>query len=178
MNLAPSNCNRGRKARAAFSLVEVIVAIGILAVTVVAVIGMSAALGQRAATINARGQAIALADAIENELERIRDVLPKAAGSSALDALAALAPENTSEQSLRLVAANDGLRVAREDEDDPAFRVPPAAQYFLVEVRQQSGPLAYGESGFLALAVTIRWPYRGMVGADSAHVSLNLCIGP
>ena len=161
----------------AFTLVEVIVAIGMVAVTVVALVALLAASSRAAGEMAARQQAVHLADAVTLELLRLRDALPGDEPAGGLDVLATLIPESASSQSLRLVGSLDGLRIVRESEaGDPELGLAPGDRYFLIEVRQQSGNLAYvAGAGFLAVSAKVRWPYQSKLGPEgSAAVTADL----
>ena len=153
----------------AFTLVEVVVAIGVLAVTVVAVLALQASLQRSAAEISGYDRAAQLADAVAIELARLRD-RPVAIGQpSRLDALAEIIPASDSDSPLRLVAAREGLRVLRESEaDDTVTGIVPRDRYYLIEVRQQPAPLNYArDAGYLAVALTVKWPYQIATGPDA-----------
>jgi hypothetical protein len=171
--------------------VEVIVAIGMVAVSVVALIALLAAGSRSAGDIATRNRAVHLADAVTLELARLRDTLPRGSSASGLAALAETIPPSASSQSLRLVAPLDGLRAIQEsDADNPDMGVRPHERFFLIEVRQQSGDLANSpDAGFLAVAATVRWPYQPGPGPGARAVSpadlsqaatavLNLAITP
>ncbi|MDB6170326.1 MAG: hypothetical protein JWM88_3190 [Verrucomicrobia bacterium] len=171
-------------------MIEVIIAIGITAASVTAMLTLMAAQGRSAAEIHARTMAANLGVALAIELERLRDSALGVDGDK-LDSLAALVPVNTSADAFRLVGALDGTRVTREsDAGDPDLRIPLADQFFLIEVRRLPGGMAYVKSdGFLAMTATIRWPYQirtgpgpvDAVGGDlvrGSRLVLNLAVGP
>ena len=175
----------------AFSLVEVIIAIGILAIGVVAIVGVSIALGRSASTLRAREQAIALGSAIEVALVQERDAIVDPNGNGRLEALASQIPVHSAAEALRFVASVDGLRVVRESEARNSTRgLAVREQYFLIEVRQRATPLVFvAGGGFLALSATVRCPYQLPAGANDTdavvapsaaqfQVIINLGIGP
>lgn len=183
--------NRHRVPNGGFTLVEVIVAIGIAAITVVALVALLAAGGRVAAEVSARNQAGNLADAVTVELLRLRDTAPTDGPAGKLALLASAIPASGSSGSLRLVAAPEGLRVIRESEaDDPVSGVPLSDRFYLIEVRQQPGDLSYVPgAGFLALTATVRWPYHLRTGPEAgaamaadltqaSTVVLNLALSP
>ena len=162
-----SDFQPGGAARA-FSLIEVVVALGLLAVTVVAVLALQGSIGRAVADVSDHHRAAQLADAIGVELRRLRDLpLPEGRPDS-LEALSVLIPPEGSDQPLRLVAPREGTRVIREsDADHPVNGLPWRDRYYLIEVRQQPAPLAYAPgAGYLAVAVTVKWPFQ--VAADSS----------
>ena len=152
-----------RKPPCAFSLLEVVVAIGILAAILVALLG-SLGPAVRSAGATADAQVVArLADNIQSELERLQADL-------GLDGLAADVPPAGSATALQLVATRDGQRLLRADGPAPAAdralndpTLPGIAwrdRYFLGEVtRQIDLPYAPG-AGFLAVSVRVTWPFR------------------
>ncbi len=152
----------------AFTLVEVIVAVGLLAVTVLAVVAVQGVIGRSVHDASGYERAAQLVDAVTIELSRLRD-RPAAIGQPArLDALAAIIPASESPDALRLVASRDGTRVSFESEaDSPATCILPSERYFLIEVRQQPAPLAYvAEAGYLAVNLRVKWPYQVPTGPD------------
>ena len=180
-----------RASARSFTLLEVVVASGLLAVGVVAVLGLQNSLGQAVMEVSERGRAAQLADAIEVELCRLRD-LPLLDGQpGGLAALARVTPASGSADALRLVAPHDGTKVVREsDADAPGSGVDPRSRFFLIEARQQPAPLSYASgAGFLALTLTVTWPYHPPGGsvtatfpADSAApgpaLVINLALNP
>jgi len=156
-------------------LIEVVVAIGVLAVTVVAVVALQEANNRVVAGIAGQERAAQLVDASLIELARLRG-RPVAGGQpSRLEALAALIPASDSIQPFKLVASRDGLRVISEDEaDDAVTGVAPRDRYFLIEVRRQPSPLSYvADAGFLAVTLTVRWPYQIATGSGPANAVLT-----
>jgi type II secretory pathway pseudopilin PulG len=151
----------------AFSLLEVVVAIGILAAVLVALLGWFGPAVRSAGAVADAQVAARLAENIQNELERLQ-------ASLGLDGLAADVPPAGSATSLQLVATRDGLRLLRADGPAPAAdralndpTLPGIAwrdRYFLNEVtRQFDLPYAPG-AGFLAVSVRVTWPHRLPVG--------------
>jgi prepilin-type N-terminal cleavage/methylation domain-containing protein len=157
----------------AFTLIEVIVASGLLAVAVVAVLGLQGALNRSLADVADRSRAAGLGDAIEVELRRLREMPVPQSQFGRLDALARLISASDGPDPLRLVASRDGTQVIREsDADVPGLGVEPRARFFLVEVRQQPAPLNYAEgAGYLALTLTVSWPYQPAAGPGAAGSS-------
>jgi len=155
------NSTQGKSA--GFSLLEVVVAVGLVAVVLVTLLGwFGPAMRSAAATADVQ-VASGLAEDIQLELERL-------AAGHGLDGLAAMVPPSGSDLALRLVAARDGRRVRCADPADPtADRAldDPASpgiawrdRYFLAEVvRQPDLPYRPG-AGFLAVSVRVSWPYR------------------
>ena len=175
----------------AFSLIEVIVALGLLAVTVVAVLALRGSIDRSVGDVSDYYRAAQLADAITVELKRLRDLPLPVGQRDSLDALAVLIPVGASDRPLRLVAPREGSRVLREsDADDPASGLALRDRYYLIEVRQQTAPLAYAPgAGYFAVAVTVKWPFQlvadssaaGAAAADLTQASvlmLNFALTP
>lgn len=153
---APDSERRTR----AFSLIEVVIAVGVAATGLVVVLALLPGLLQQSAGARHTQVALGLPDAITTELRRMAD-----GGFSSFGARAA---EFTAESSpLQLVAAEDGtdLRDAGTSDGRPAF--------FLIELHRfpPGSPLSYNASlPYLALQARISWPYRP-TGATSSEVS-------
>jgi len=158
----------------AFTLIEVIAAIGILAVTLVAMLGLLAATTRPAGESTDIRVAARLGENIEDELERLK-------ASLGLAGLAAMVPTAGSTTPLQLVATRDGRRVLRADGAAPAAGhalndpVQPGIanrdRYYLAEVTQQLDlPYAPG-AGFLAVSVRVTWPYRLPMGPPTPEAT-------
>ena len=155
--------NPARRGRGGFSLLEVIVAVGIAAMVLVALLGwFGPAMRSAAATADAQ-TAAGLADGLQLELERLQ-------AGFGFDGLAAVVPPAGSGDALPLVATRDGRRVRCAAAPDPAADRPLddatlagiawRDRYFLAEV-VQSDDLPYrAGAGFLALTVRVTWPFR------------------
>ena len=151
----------------AFSLIEVVVAIGILAVTLAMVLGLTGSTLRSAGAAADIAVAARLGASIRSELERLKADL-------GLPGLAAVVPPGGSATALQLVATRDGQRVLRSDGAEPAAghalndpMLPGIAlrdRYFLAEVTQQFDLPYVPEAGFFALSVRVSWPYHLPVG--------------
>ena len=106
------------KFRGAFTLVEVIVALGICTVTVTALVGLLAPLTRSGAEAATLGRAVHLSEGIQEELKRLRDTTETDGTESRLEILAGRIPPSGSTDALRLVASVDGWRVIQESEAD------------------------------------------------------------
>ncbi len=155
--------------KAGFTLLEVIVAVGLLAVTVVALLGLHRTLIRSTGAVSDRERAAQLADAITIELERLRDLRAADGTRRGLDGLAAMIPAAGSTDSLRLVGSREGCRVTQESgADDPVAGLRRAERFFMIEVRQPPPPLNYSRNaGFLAVTLAVHWPYLIASGPDS-----------
>lgn len=141
----------------AFSLVEVIIAVGLFAASVTAVIALLPAVTRQGAVTTDTLAAQRLPDALKVELSRL--------AASGFDALAGQVPVMTQPLGVGLAfaATRDGARLHSLDYLPPmAGRIPEAEQYFLVECgRFPEEPLRYDTPKHsLALAVRVSWPYR------------------
>jgi len=151
---------------AGFTLIEVVVAIGIFAVTVAAVLALLGLVARLPDEISDHDRAVRLADSIRAELVRLCDRTSVSETESRLDVFAGLIPPAGSASPLHLVASTDGTRVVRESEADvPATGIVLRDRYFLIEVCQQPPPLNYtAGAGFLAVTLTVKWPYQVPLG--------------
>lgn len=144
-----------RERTGAFSLIEVILAVGICAgaiVTIIALLPMLARDAGDAADLRAAQQ---LPGPLGVELRRIATV-------RGFDALATTVPPLSTPlaDGLALVGARDGVRLKLASE--PAGEPASDDQYFLIEVyRFAQPPFVYSPGGgVLPLYVRISWPYR------------------
>ena len=158
----------GRRSRfGAFSLVEVVAAIGILAVALIAVLGLIVA------TVRSGGE-IADADALARLSENIQGELERLQASLGLAGMTDLIVPGGSGRPLCLVATRSGQRVRCADGASPAADrslndpvLPGIAnrdRYFLIEISQSPGLEAAPASGFLAVSARITWPYQLPMG--------------
>ncbi len=142
----------------AFSLVEVIIAVGLFAAVVTTVIALLPALTRQGAVTVDTLSAERLPDALKVELSRL-------AATGGFDALAGQVPLMTSSvgNALTLVATRDAARLHARDYLPPVTGViSDDEQYFLIECgRFPDEPLRYdSQKHYLALAVRVFWPYR------------------
>jgi len=149
-----SRCQAG-----GFSLVEVILAVGIFAVAISAIVALLAPLTRQASVSADTLAALRLPDAIRAELRRLAE-------TGGFDALAAQAKPMAAPlpATLTLVASREATRL-----QSPSYLPPPAAdqlapsdQYFLIEVWTfNQTPLAFDPNGaVLALHIRVSWPYH------------------
>ena len=165
-------CTRAsRRVAGAFSLLEVVAAIGVLAVALVAVLGLILATVRSAGETADADAAARLFENVQGEFERLQADL----GPSVL---ASAVPPSDSAQPLRLVATRNGLRVRCADRryaaadralNDPALPgIANRDRYFLIEVTQLPGLETEPASGFLACSARITWPYELAMGPPTA----------
>jgi hypothetical protein len=149
---SPASRNAG-----GFSLVEVIIAIGLFASAVTVVIALLPAVTRQGAVTTDTMAAQRLPDALKVELSRL--------AVSGFDALAGQVPVMTQPlgRGLAFVATRDAARLHALDYLPPAVdRIPEPEQYFLVECgRFAEEPLHFDvPKHSLALGVRVSWPYR------------------
>ena len=142
----------------AFSLLEVALAVAIVAGAVVVILALLLQLGKQAARSEETHVALRLPDAVATELRAL-------ATQRGFDALAVgiAVMSAAADEGLLLVAARDGSQVRLLS----AGESPPREQYFLIEIRRfPAAPLAYSASGaVLPLSVRVSWPYRSLTPA-------------
>jgi hypothetical protein len=151
--------------RRAFSLVEVVIATGVFALAVTAVLGLLPALTRQSSDSGDSLTAQRLPDSIRLELQRL-------SATGGFDALANSAPIMSAPllDGLTLVAPRDGARLHSLVylPPPPGGRIQSSEQYFLVEVwRFNRVPLSYDPlSAVLPLYARVSWPYRVPGSAD------------
>lgn len=143
----------------AFSLVEVILAVGIFAASIVAVIGLMSPMTKRVEDVLDAEVASRLSNTIESELQRLgfawaATTVPAAGAEAAPIRLFA----DASASRIRLSGAAADAPLRGVDEPGIAER----DRYFLIEVRQLAAPFAYvdGVSGSVAVQSRVTWPYQ------------------
>jgi prepilin-type N-terminal cleavage/methylation domain-containing protein len=150
-----SNCRKFT----GFSLLEVIIAVGIFAVAVSAMLGLLPALTRQSAISTDTLTGLRLPDALRMELQRM-------AAAGGFDALAGQARPLATPlpDTCLLVATRDAARLHALNYQPPpaADRMAGDSQYFLIEVWSFSeSPLAFEAGGaVLALHIRVSWPYR------------------
>jgi type II secretory pathway pseudopilin PulG len=143
----------------AFSLVEVIIAVGIFATAVVVTLGMLPALTRQSIESADTLVAQRLAGSIRVEARRI-------ATSGGFDALATAIPVMAAPlvNGLELVADREGARLhaANYQQPESSRQIPDSECYFLIELwRYSQGALLYDSNGaVLPMYVRVSWPYR------------------
>jgi prepilin-type N-terminal cleavage/methylation domain-containing protein len=151
-----------------FSLIEVILAVGIFAFAVPTLLALLAQLGRLGATSTEAMVAQSLPDAVRVELFRL--------AQADFDDLAGEIPVMTTapQPGFALVATREGVRLHARDYLPPSRPIAVADQYFLVECwRFSAEPLRFEpHKAFLAVAVRVSWPYRvpgAAAAADAPH---------
>jgi hypothetical protein len=165
----------------AFSLLEVVIAIGVFAGAIAVILSLLPALGAQAASSRDALAAQRLPDALRIELQRL-------AANGGFDALASRVPgaNESRENGLGFVASRDAARLHARDylvPETPAV-LPSAEQFFLVEVwRLSSGPLHFDAGGdVLPMSARVSWPYRAPGvsatedGVHRSELSFNVSI--
>ena len=162
----------------AFSLLEVVIAVGIFATAVVTLLALLPATLRESADSLDTQIALRLPGAIETELRR-------QVATQGFDALAARIPimNASPDHGELLVATHQGDDVRRLLVGESPVR----DQYFLIELQRfGSGSLAYDPAGaVLALNVRVSWPYRRLTpeglapalpAAERQHLSFTLAL--
>lgn len=162
-----------------FSLVEVAIAVAVVAVGAVVILSLLPSIARRSADSQDAQVALRLPDAITTELraQAVQRGFDGLAGDVAVMSLA-------SDEGLLFVAARDGSQVRPANTSES----PASEQFFLIEVRRfASGELAYqAGSAVLPLNVRVSWPYRQMTPtgltpvtpfAERENVSFSVAIG-
>lgn len=152
-----------RPLRRAFSLIEVIIAVGLFATSVTVIIALLPSLARQGGASADLLAVQRLPDALQVELSRL--------GAAGFDTLAAQVPVMSGplDGGLAFVADHDAARLHSRDFQPPVTgQLPESEQYFLVECwRFPDEPLRFeSQKAFLALTVRISWPYR-LPGAAS-----------
>lgn len=154
------------RSRRSFSLIEVVIAVGVFAVAVVVILSLLPSLSRQAAESADGLIAQSLAENVRSELSRL-------AVSGGFDALANRLPVMSAPlvDGFPLVAAHDARQIYSANYLPPsvAGQLPQAEHYFLVEVwRFNQPPLRFDPaSAVLGVFVRVSWPYQnpGAVGA-------------
>lgn len=142
--------------RAGFSLLEVVIAVGIFATAVVVILALLPGLTRQAADTTDTFTAQRMPDAVRLELERL-------AISGGFDALRARLPVMDASLSagLALTASRDGAQLHSVGYLPPSFSaaVPQGGQYFAVEVwRYAPSQLKHDSNTLLPVLVRVSWP--------------------
>lgn len=162
--------------RKAFSLVEVVVAVGVFGIAVVALLGVLTATGKTVGDLSDSDAAAKLAANVESEMRRYASI------QTDFNAFASGIPASGA-ASLELYATKDGGRVVVESAadnnlDGAAPTLPTGIsgrdRYFCVKVNRMPAPLNYTNgNGFVALSVVVEWPYQLPLGPEPSSPSLG-----
>lgn len=161
-----------------FTLMEVIIAVGLFVTAVTVVLGLIAGLSRQGTEANDALTAQRLPEPLKVELSRL--------ASTGLDSLADRLPMMASPLAggLTFAAARGAARVDSLEYLPAPDPIPTGEQYYLVECwKFPSEPLRFdGQKTFLALYVRVSWPYR-LPGAtaptalpDRNHVTFTLSL--
>jgi multisubunit Na+/H+ antiporter MnhC subunit len=170
-----------RRQTCGFSLVEVIIAVGIFATAVAVILALLAPLSRQAAASTDSLTALRLPDAIRAELGRLGRVGGFDALAGQTKPMAAPLPAT-----LALGASRDATRIQSLSYLPPAApdQVTQGDQFFLIEAWTfNQAPMAYDPSGtVLALHVRVSWPYftpgsaAATPAADREQVTFSLSL--
>lgn len=159
----------------AFSLIEVVVAVGVFAGTIVAVLGLLGPALQTSREVIDSSVAARLAEGVDQELGR--------AGYNFVSTSTAGAGE------IHLYAISDGSYLAEESivGNDPVTGNPKGIaagnRYFRLIVTRLDEPVPPADDSFLALSIRAEWPFNSAAGneADATErkwFSFNTSIRP
>jgi len=159
----------------AFSLIEVVFAVGIFATVIISVIGLLGPTVRSVRDVVDSTIAARIADGVDAELKRVgfAGVVAATAGSAVIP----------------LVATVDGSRIVSEaDAGNAATATPPgiplAERYYLVEVRRVVSPAYSAGDASLVLTIRVTWPYQQpgasspVAAADRSIFIFNTAITP
>ena len=151
-----------------FSLVEVILAIGVFALTIVAVIGLLGPIAQQVRDLQDTKVANSLPGPIREELNRIgfEYFVTVASDGTSLKNVFPTVLFGTMDGS-RVIGytALDGTVITRDGNAPPG--IPGDERYFLIEVTAATGNLKYNDGdAHVAFQVDISWPYRLPDGSE------------
>ena len=165
-----------------FSLVEVVLAVGIFGGSVAILLALLPGLGGRATASSDSLVAQRLPEAVRIELRRL-------AARDGFEVLASRIPVSTSSPlppGFALVASRDGSRLHARDDPPPGGggSVPAEEQYFLIELwRFPHAPLAWDPAGaVLPAMVRVSWPHRvpglgtEIAPANRTHLAFSVSI--
>lgn len=151
----------------AFSLVEVVIAVGVFATAVAVTLSILPAMTRQMADAGDALVAQRIAGNLQVELQRL--------AASGFDALAAQPPVMAAPLvgGMEFVATRDGLPLHSATYLPPANPIAQSDQYFLIEVWQfNQAPLAYvATSAVLPLYVRVSWPYQNLGSAAPTALS-------
>jgi type II secretory pathway pseudopilin PulG len=145
--------------RHGFSLIEIILAIGVFALTIVAVLAMLGSTSQATSDVLNTVTASQISDAIRTELEAIdfRD----------------LDPDTGVVYPVTLYGLKSGRRVVLEsnaDDPDPSLAIYARDRFFLLTIDRLGNELDYdARNAHIALSVRVEWPYNVPLGPPTAN---------
>lgn len=134
-----------------FSMIEVVLAVGIFATVIIGVIGLLGPTVRSVRDVIDSTVAARLADGVDAELRRV--------------GFAGMVAATTGTTVLPLVATDDGSRIVREaDAGNAPTGTPPGIpqeqRYYLVEVRRAVTPAYSNGDPSLVLTIRVSWPYQ------------------
>jgi prepilin-type N-terminal cleavage/methylation domain-containing protein len=147
-----------------FSLIEVAVALGVVAIGIVVILSLLPVLLRQRADSEATHTALGLASAITGKLTEV------AAGNLGNISGHLASPSGNTADKLCLVASREGssLRVRANGS------LADGDEYFLVELFQLPAPLAYdADTRMIAINVQVSWPYRIKTGDQTIEAAAD-----
>lgn len=160
-----------RRGRSAFSLIEVVIAVGVFGAAVAVVLSLLPALTKQSSESASALTAQQLGDAIRVELARVASV-------ESFDGLAGNLPVFAAPltDGRQFVATRDGRRLHAVDPLPAAGAISSSEQYFLIECwKFPNEPLRPDATkAFLATFVRVSWPYQtGISGGVTATTPIE-----
>jgi len=152
---------------AAFSLIEVVVAVAVFAGAIVAILGLMGPLLQNTREVLDSATAARLADSIDTELDRL-------VGALGFDEVRT-ATEGTN--AIVMFGVQDGSYIVVADavENDPGTGKPRGIlardRYFRIVIRQLDAPAS--SDTFLPLSIRAEWPFNTPAGVETAETERN-----
>lgn len=169
---------RFRRQTWGFSLIEVVIAIGIVAGGVAVILGLLPGLSRQSTESGETQVALRFTDAVRVQMETEKN-------QNGFNALASSIPVMTgnSDTGLLYIAERDGTNLRPLI----AGESPARDQFYLITVRRFSGGvLAYdSNAGYLAANVVVSWPYRILTPAgllaetsseDRSRINFNVAL--
>lgn len=147
-----------RREAAGFSLMEVVIATGVFALAIVAVIGLVGVPSRATREVFDSTVAARLAEGVNQELARLAAAVgfPK------------LVEDTTPSKELFVYATADGSRLVESSLADLAdVGVPSVERYFLLEIMQLSAPAP--TDACLPLQIRVQWPYMLPDGREAGE---------
>ena len=175
--------SRPLRSLVAFSLVEVVVAVGIFAISIVAVIGLLAPTSKNVAAVRDTDDASRVVSALQANLQG-------AAFSDIITYLQTDMPADTDgepykgNKSKTIYSSRDGSRIGLSDQKDTSGQLifsDPTQKYFEVTlIRSDLSKVADdGTAGFLAFTMRIRWPAFTAEGVEfTQHSQKSVLLVP
>lgn len=165
--LSPMTPHRSNKTSSAFSLVEVVLAIGVFSLAIVAVFGLLIPITRDSSSVIDTSTAIRLAEGVNRELERVGGETVKSLGNGSLFLVAT--PDGSRILRTYQTANGSNSGAAQAAENDPSSGTPPGIvkrdRFYIIEVKllNNSANKVYYNSadnpGSIPVEVRVGWPF-------------------